>query len=85
MPKIIDRVYKTCSDLKNKKRKIWLDFIKILATFLVVVLHIVDYEVTQNNINIGLLFFYSDTITIFLFFMVNGYLQLRKAVYYKYI
>lgn len=58
---------------------------KILATFLVVVLHTVDYGVAQNNKNTGLLFFYLGTTAIPLFFMVNGYLQLRKVVDYKYI
>ena len=56
--------------MENNKREVWLDFAKILATFLVVVLHTVCYGVDSNNNNIGLIFFYAGTIAIPIFFTV---------------
>lgn len=67
------------------KREKWLDFVKIIASFLVVVLHMVNYGLNEDNRNIGLIFYYLGVFAIPLFFMVNGYLQLRKdKISYKY-
>ena len=67
------------------KREKWLDCIKIIAFFLVVTLHTVRAGLTEGRNNIGLILFYLGVFAIPLFFMVNGYLQLRKEkISYKY-
>lgn len=60
------------------KREKWLDCIKIIACFLVVMLHSMNSGIRANMKNIVLVFYYIGTFAIPLFFMVNGYLQLRK-------
>lgn len=68
-----------------KERETWLDFIKIVACFLVVMLHTISYGLSENVITPSLLVYYIGTFAIPLFFMVNGYLQLRRKVSYKYV
>lgn len=63
---------------KKLKREKWLDYIKIIACFLVVILHTINIGLEENQRNIGLIFYYLGVFAIPLFFMVNGYLQLRK-------
>lgn len=63
---------------KKLKREKWLDYIKIMASFLVVILHTINIGLEENKRNIGLIFYYIGVFAIPLFFMVNGYLQLRK-------
>lgn len=67
------------------KREIWLDALKILACFLVVVLHTVTYGLEDHKENLGQLLYYLGTLAIPIFFMVNGYLQLRREVDYAYV
>ncbi len=71
--------------MEKYKREVWIDFAKVLAIFLVIILHTVSYGVKAKNLNIGLLFYYLGTLAIPMFFMVNGYLQLRRKVDYKYV
>ncbi len=63
---------------KKLKREKYLDYIKIIASFLVVVLHTISIGLEENKRNIGLIVYYIGVFAIPLFFMVNGYLQLRK-------
>lgn len=60
------------------KREKWLDCIKIIACFLVVMLHTTNFGIKENAKNIVLIVYYIGVLAIPLFFMVNGYLQLRK-------
>jgi len=69
----------------KNQRKIWIDALKILACFLVVVLHTITYGLGENKENIGLVLYYLGTVAIPIFFMVNGYLQLRREVDYRYV
>ena len=71
--------------MEKNKREIWLDYIKALAIFLVLVLHTIRFGINDNSFSIGLIFYYFGTIAIPLFFMVNGYLQLRREITYKYV
>ena len=67
------------------KREKWIDLIKIIACFLVVNLHTVTDGISEGRNNIGLILNHCGVFAILLFFMVNGYLQLRKEnVSYKY-
>ena len=71
--------------VKKLKRERWLDLIKVIACFLVVTLHTVRDGLDEGRNNIGLILFDLGVFAIPLFFMVNGYLQLRKEkVSYKY-
>lgn len=65
-------------------RKYWLDVIKALSIFLVIVLHTASYGVKDNYLNPSLIFYFSGVFAIPLFFMVNGYLLLDKQEKYKY-
>ena len=69
----------------NSKRETWLDCIKIMACFLVVILHTVCYGISDKISSPALLIYYIGTFAIPLFWMVNGYLQLRREVTYKYV
>ena len=69
----------------NSKRETWLDFIKIMASFLVVILHTVCYGVRDKVSSPALLIYYIGTFAIPLFWMVNGYLELKREVRYKYV
>ena len=55
-----------------------IDAVKILASFLVVVLHTMTLGLQDDNNNLGLFIYYMGTFAIPLFFIVTGYLQLRK-------
>lgn len=66
-------------------REKWLDCIKIVASFLVIVLHVTNYGLDDNISSRIHLIYYLGVYAIPLFFMVNGYLQLRKKeITYKY-
>ena len=69
----------------NTKREHWIDALKIFACFLVVILHTITYGLQENKRNFGIVLYYLGTIAIPIFFMVNGYLQLRRKVNYKYV
>ena len=73
------------SESTKYKREAWLDFIKIIAIMLVVNLHTVCYGLNKNILSPHLFIYYIGTFAIPLFFMVNGYLQLRREVTYEYI
>lgn len=69
--------------MKSKvKRNISLDFLKILSCFSVVILHIFGREPNIYNSS----FYYIATFAIPVFFMVNGFLLMKKEkIDYKYI
>lgn len=67
------------------KRIIWIDFIKIFACFLVLVLHSIPVDLSENVYAKGLWIYYTGVFAIPLFFMTNGYLQLDKSSNCKYI
>ena len=69
----------------KENRKCWIDICKITAMFLVIILHTVCNGIKDNQKDISLLIYYFGTFAIPLFFMVNGYLQLNKVKYYKYV
>ncbi len=71
----------------QNKRLLWLDIVKILAAFLVIVLHTMGTNLNNNHPHIDLLIYYLGTFAIPLFFMVNGYLQLGKKqeITYSYV
>ena len=66
------------------KREHWLDFIKIIASFLVIILHTVCYGINNKISSPALLVYYIGTFAIPLFWMASGYIQLRKKVTYQY-
>ena len=68
----------------KEERKGWIDFCKITAMFLVIILHTVCNGIKDNQKNLSILIYYFGTFAIPLFFMVNGYLQLNKIKDYKY-
>ena len=68
-----------------KKRESWLDLIKVIATFLVILLHSVCNGLNNGRFNFSFVFYYIGVFAVPLFFMVNGYLQLNKNIDYKYI
>lgn len=72
-------------DLVKEKRKSWIDICKIIAMFLVIILHTVCNGIKDNQKDLSLLIYYFGTFAIPLFFMVNGYLQLNKIKDYKYV
>lgn len=66
-------------------REKWLDCIKIIASFLVVVLHVANCGLDDNISAKIHLIYYLGVYAIPLFFIANGYLQLRKKeITYKY-
>ena len=69
----------------KEKRKCWIDICKIIAMFLVIILHTVCNGIKENQKDFSLLIYYFGTFAIPLFFMVNGYLQLNKVKDYKYV
>lgn len=71
--------------MEKKERNKNLDLIKIIACFMVVCLHSVIDGLNTKNLNVGLIFYYFGVFAIPLFFMVNGFLQLKKeTIRYKY-
>lgn len=68
-----------------KKRIEWIDLLKIVACFLVVVLHSINYGLKSNGYVNGLWIYYIGTLAIPIFFMINGYLQLGRDLTYKYL
>ncbi|WEV60774.1 acyltransferase [Streptococcaceae bacterium ESL0729] len=76
----------------KSKRNINLDIIKIIATVQVICLHnssnafIIDknHWLQNNNVIINQLLYYSGTIAVPLFFMVNGYLILNRGTIDRY-
>lgn len=70
----------------QKNRETWLDFAKIVAAFLVVILHTCCYGIKEGKIFNDSYLYYLGTYSIPIFFMVNGYLQLRKEkITYRYV
>jgi surface polysaccharide O-acyltransferase-like enzyme len=68
---------------QNTERLIGLDLIKIIACFLVVVLH----TCRNTHINASSIMYYSGVVAIPLFFMTNGYLlfgKVRENKWYSY-
>lgn len=61
-----------------KRREYWLDVLKIISMFFVILLHTVCYGVNDKLLSLSLLIYFSGVFAIPLFFMVNGYLLLRK-------
>jgi surface polysaccharide O-acyltransferase-like enzyme len=71
--------------MESNKRSISIDLIKIIACFLVVVLH--TCYTKDNQINVSSILFYSGVVAIPLFFMTNGYLlfgKVREDKWYSY-
>jgi surface polysaccharide O-acyltransferase-like enzyme len=71
--------------LQDSKRLIGLDMIKIIACFLVVVLH--TCNTNDIHVNISSILYYSGVVAIPLFFMTNGYLlfgKTKKDKWYSY-
>lgn len=68
-----------------KKRIEWIDLLKIVACFLVVVLHSINYGLKNNEYVNGLWIYYIGSLAIPIFFMINGYLQLGRDLTYKYV
>lgn len=69
-----------------KKRENWIDFAKIIASFLVVILHTCCYGIKDGKLFSDSYLYYLGTYSIPMFFMVNGYLQLRKEkITYNYV
>ncbi len=68
-----------------KKRIVWIDFIKIIACLLVVVLHSITIGLSEHTYTNGLWIYYLGVFAIPLFFMTNGYLQLGKVNQYRYV
>ena len=63
------------------KREYWLDVIKIIASFLVIILHTVCYGINDKISSPALLAYYMGTFAIPLFWMASGYIQLRKKLH----
>ena len=68
-----------------KKRIVWIDFIKIIACLLVVVLYSITIGLSEHTYTNGLWIYYLGVFAIPLFFMTNGYLQLGKINQYRYV
>lgn len=68
-----------------RKRIEWIDLLKVVACFLVVILHSINYGLKGNEYVNGLWIYYMGTLAIPIFFMINGYLQLDRYLNYKYI
>ncbi|CDE90551.1 wefK [Clostridium sp. CAG:389] len=68
-----------------RKRIEWIDLLKVMACFLVVLLHSINYGLNGNEYVNGLWIYYLGSIAIPIFFMINGYLQLDRNLSYKYI
>ena len=78
-------VYNNIIHKRLRKRIIWIDFVKIFACFLVLILHSIPVDLSENIYMKGLWIYYIGVFAIPLFFMTNGYLQLDKSSSYKYI
>lgn len=61
----------------NKNRETWIDCMKIIAIYLVIILHTFGTEKST-------IFYYLGTFSIPLFFMISGYLNIRKNRKYNY-
>ena len=69
-----------------KKRELWVDLLKIICAFLVIILHAVSYGIWEKDLSPSTIIYYIGTFAIPLFFMISGYLQLRKDnIDYKYV
>lgn len=66
------------------KRETWLDIIKVIAIFLVTILHIANAGIGFGEIHGNQIMYYFGTFAVPLFFMVNGYLNLNGVKSYKY-
>lgn len=72
--------------MAKKGRETWVDFAKITAAFLVVILHTCCFGIKEGQIFNDSYLYYLGTYSIPIFFMVNGYLQLRKEkITYGYV
>ena len=67
------------------KREYNIDLLKILATYLVIILHSACSGVGYKVFDISLFIYYIGGFAVPLFFMINGYLQLQKQNDYKYV
>ncbi len=74
--------------IKEKTRYYWLDILKILACFFVIINHVGGYVLTGSGNNIGTNLFYSVNFAICkmgvpLFIMISGYLLLTRNSSFK--
>ena len=71
--------------MQKDKRNINFDFLKVLSCFSVVALHVFGSKVAINNI-LNMILYYGNVFAIPIFFMVNGYLLIKKEkITYAYI
>ncbi len=68
----------------NKSRFYWIDYLKVIAISLVVLLHTINLGIGNNGNYDGRFIYYFGIIAIPLFFMINGYLLLGKERDLKY-
>ena len=73
------KINKAKREVPNKKREVWIDCVKIIAIYLVIILHIFCKNMKEPNI-----FYFLGTCAVPLFFMVSGYLNINKNRNYSY-
>ena len=75
--------------IENNKRKIYLDILRIIACFLVLLCHTISFtynsKVIEENWFISNALYYISKIAVPIFFMVSGALMLRKDIDYRQI
>ena len=66
-----------------KKKIYWINYLKILACFLVILLHSISLGLGDNTYKSGLFIYYFGVFAVPLFFMINGYLKIDRDYAYR--
>ncbi|MEE3343571.1 MAG: acyltransferase family protein [Bacilli bacterium] len=71
--------------MKNISRDYNIDWLKNIAIYLVIILHLLCNGVNKNGFDISLTLYYTGVFAIPLLFMISGYLHLKKENDYNYV
>lgn len=67
----------------ENKREIWIDLLKVVSSFLVILLHSIINGLDHPPVTYSLILYYIGVFAVPIFFMINGYLQLDKTYSYN--